>query len=149
MNQFYQSLPMMLYRTLDVVMPAFRAVFQEFGITEQQWRVLRVLCEANGCNLLTLADTTLISGPSLVGVVDRLAREGLVERRRSESDRRVVNIFITRKGRKLERAMQPRIDDTYDALQAAIKPSTWKSLLDALDEVAQVTFEGRKLADKS
>ncbi len=43
MQEFSHSLPMMLYRTLDTVMPRFRQIFSEFGLTEQQWRVLRVL----------------------------------------------------------------------------------------------------------
>ena len=97
---------MMLYRTLDSIMPSFRQIFLEFGITEQQWRVLRVLWENNGCNLQSLAQATLISSPSLVGVVDRLERVDLVERRRSEIDRRVVNIFVTNQGEALELSRQ-------------------------------------------
>jgi DNA-binding MarR family transcriptional regulator len=46
-DQFTRSLPMMLYRTLDTVMPRFRSIFNEFGLTEQQWRVLRVLWETD------------------------------------------------------------------------------------------------------
>ena len=71
MNDFQRSLPMMLYRTLDCVLPAFRQIYQEFGITEQQWRVLRVLWETDSQSLLALAEATLISSPSLVGIVDR------------------------------------------------------------------------------
>jgi MarR family transcriptional regulator, organic hydroperoxide resistance regulator len=135
MNQFSRTLPMMLYRTLDAVMPAFREIFSEFGLTERQWRVLRVLWEHDGRSLLALAQATLIPGPSLVGVVDRLARDGLVERRRSDIDRRVVNIFVTRKGKALERTVQPRVDTTYAALEASVSPATWRSLFKAMDEI--------------
>ena len=44
-QEFSRSLPMMLIRALDAVMPRFRDIFKEFGLTEQQWRVLRVLWE--------------------------------------------------------------------------------------------------------
>ena len=80
MESFHDSLPMRLYRALDAVMPAFRQVFSEFGLTEQQWRVLRVLWEQGAVPLSSLASATLIPAPSLVGVVDRLTRNGLVAR---------------------------------------------------------------------
>lgn len=135
MNDFQRSLPMMLYRTLDSVLPAFRAIYQEFGITEQQWRVLRVLWEANGQSLLALAEATLISSPSLVGVVDRLSRDGLVERRRSKVDRRVVHILVTGRGKALEHAVRPRIDEIYSALEASVTPALWDSMFEAMDQI--------------
>jgi len=128
---------MMLYRTLDAVMPAFRGIFNEFGITEQQWRVLRILWEDDGVSLHTLAEATLIPGPSLVGVIDRLVRDSLVERRRSKVDRRVVHINITRKGKALEASVQPRVDDTSAALEASISQTAWKSLFKAMDEIVE------------
>ena len=97
-EQFNRSLPMMLYRTLDAVMPRFRKIFNEFGLTEQQWRVLRVLWEQEAVTLNRLADHTLIPAPSLVGVVDRLERDELVTRQRSEVDQRKVNVVLTSQG---------------------------------------------------
>ena len=119
-------------------MPVFRGIFLEFGITEQQWRVLRVLWENNGCNLQSLAQATLISSPSLVGVVDRLERVDLVQRRHSEIDRRVVNIFVTNQGEALELAVQSRVDAAHAVLKASITPSSWESLFKAMDEVANL-----------
>ncbi len=97
MQAFSHSLPMMLYRTLDAVMPRFRQIFSEFGLTEQQWRVLRVLWQHEQIAFRELADLTLIPPPSLVGVVDRLTKSGLARRRRSISDRR--NVFVRRPAR--------------------------------------------------
>ena len=78
-QSFSGSLPMMLYRALDVVMPRFRRIFNEFGLTEQQWRVLRVLWETEEIAFRELSDITLIPAPSLVGVIDRLAKQRLVD----------------------------------------------------------------------
>ena len=89
-RDFSQSLPMMLYRTLDAVMPRFRRIFNQFGLTEQQWRVLRVLIDEPELVVRDLAALTLIPPPSLVGVLDRLEKNGLVRRRRSDRDRRRV-----------------------------------------------------------
>ena len=59
-EQFSHSLPMVLYRTLDAVMPRFRKIFNEFGLTEQQWRVLRVLWDQQAVTLNRLAALTAI-----------------------------------------------------------------------------------------
>ena len=90
--RFETSLPMMLYRALDAVLPPFRAIFSDFGITEGQWRVLRALWETDNMTLSELAPVTLTDSPALVGIVDRLERQGLVRRERSTDDRRLVHV---------------------------------------------------------
>ena len=135
MKPFDSSLPMMLYRTLDAVMPAFRGIFARFNLTEQQWRVLRVLWEEDGKPLLALAESTLIPGPSLVGVVDRLQRDGLLERRRSEVDRRVVRICLTGSGRALKEGVTPLVDAAYADLEATVSEAEWAELLVTLEKI--------------
>jgi len=135
MKQFERSLPMMLYKTLDVVMPQFRAIYSEYGITEQQWRVLRVLWEHESMPLLELADITLISAPSLVGIIDRLGNVEMVKRVRSELDRRVVFIEITAKGKALKEKVSPRVDAIYARLEDSIDAEVWASMLEGMNKI--------------
>lgn len=128
---------MRLYRALDAVMPAFRQVFSEFGLTEQQWRVLRVLWERGSVPLSSLASATLIPAPSLVGVVDRLTRNGLVARERSTGDRRVVYIHATEQGQSLEASVRPRVDAVYAQLMDQIEPKVWRELNISLDQLTE------------
>ena len=137
-QDFGRSLPMMLYRALDAVMPRFRKIFNEFGLTEQQWRVLRVLWEHQDIAFHELAEATLIPAPSLVGVIDRLGNSGLVERRRSESDRRKVSVLATRKGKALEGKVRPRVEEAYAELRGAISKKEWDQLIDGLDRLASL-----------
>ena len=141
-QEFSRSLPMMLYRALDTVMPRFRTIFNEFGLTEQQWRVLRVLWEQEDIAFHALAGTTLIPAPSLVGVIDRLSKAGLVERRRSEADRRKVSVRATRKGQALEGRVRPRVEQAYAELRGAIDRNEWKQLIDSLDRLASIGQDG-------
>lgn len=136
MQEFSRSLPMMLYRTLDAVMPRFRQIFSEFGLTEQQWRVLRVLWQHEQIAFRELADLTLIPAPSLVGVVDRLTKNGLTGRRRSATDRRNVFVYATRQGKALESKVRPRVDEAYAALRASVDDRTWKALIDGLERIS-------------
>ena len=136
MQEFSRSLPMMLYRTLDAVMPRFRHIFNEFGLTEQQWRVLRVLWQHEQIAFRELADLTLIPAPSLVGVVDRLTKSGLVGRRRSDTDRRNVFVHATEQGKAVESKVRPRVDEAYRALRASIDDRTWNALIKGLEKVS-------------
>ena len=134
-EQFSHSLPMMLYRALDAVMPRFRKIFNDFNLTEQQWRVLRVLWELNAVTLKRLAVITLIPAPSLVGIIDRLERAQLVNRQRSQADRRKINIVLTSQGAALEDEIMPRVASTYAELKQTIDPQTWEQLMQGLNEI--------------
>ncbi len=136
LQQFSRSLPMMMYAALDVVMPPFRVIFRDFGLTEQQWRVLRVLWERDRMTLGDLSSATLISPPSLVGVVDRVIALGLIKKTRSVVDRRVVHIAVTRKGRKLEDKVTPRVDAAFTQLRTTLDPKTWDALIRGLETLA-------------
>ena len=132
---------MMLYKALDTLMPRFRRIFRDYGITEQQWRVLRVLWEHEELPSRSLSDITLIPAPSLVGVVDRLQGRGLVERRRDEADRRGVFVAATDTGRELKSQVMPRVDAAYQDIRASVDAKTWKQLLSGLDRMCEIEDE--------
>ena len=128
MQDFSHSLPMLLYRALDALMPRFRRIFTAAGLTEQQWRVLRVLWEHEQIAQNALAALCLIPQPSLIGVLDRLAANDLIERRRSDTDRRVMHVAATRAGRRLEEQLMPEVAKVYADLKASLDDRTWAQL---------------------
>jgi homoprotocatechuate degradation regulator HpaR len=129
---------MLLYRALDVVMPRFRRIFSEHGLTEQQWRVLRVLWEYRDMTFRDLCAVTLIQAPSMVGVVDRLTKKGLVERRASETDRRSVHVRVTKQGKALERRVRPAVEAAYGDLRDSMDIKEWDLLVQSLERVVAV-----------
>jgi len=137
-QQFSQSLPMMLYRTLDVVMPRFRRIFKEFGLTEQQWRVLRVLWEQDRLAFHELASIALIPRPSLVGIIDRLRDAGLVERVRCEKDRRIVYVRVTAAGADIQEQVMPLVQQAYFELRLSVDDDVWHQLLDGLGQISSL-----------
>ena len=143
-DQFSRSLPIMLYRTIDAVMPRFRRIFKASGLTDQQWRVLRVLWDQNEVAFHALAELTVIAAPSLVGVIDRLEGRGLVSRRRSVHDRRVVDIVLTVEGRGLEHQVMPEVERTYAELKQSVDPLVWQQLMAGLDEVVKASQSNQR-----
>jgi DNA-binding MarR family transcriptional regulator len=96
---------------------------------------LRVLWENDGGSVNALTAATLISAPSLVGIIDRLERDGLVKRRRSDSDRRMVHIYVSAKGLALEQAVEPRLAEAYALLEQSIDGPAWRALYSSLDAI--------------
>jgi len=75
MPKFLDSLPMILSRSLDRVMPSYRRLFQANDLTDQQWRVLRALWEKQHLTSAQISQITLLPPPSLVGILDRLEKK--------------------------------------------------------------------------
>jgi len=126
---------MLLYAALDALMPRFRRIFKEFGLTEQQWRILRVLWDIEEISHTELAALTLISAPSLVGILDRLHGMQLIVRRRSATDRRVTYIATSRQGRELRDQIMPAVQQSYFELRDSIDDDVWSNLMDGLEVV--------------
>ena len=132
---FTTSLPMLLNRSLDAIMPPYRDLFQEFGVTEQQWRVLRVLWEQKHLTSAQISILTLLPSPSLVGILDRLEKKELVKRLRSSSDRREINITITDKGRELQSEVLPKVKKIQDQIKVILTDSEWRELNKSLEKI--------------
>lgn len=84
-----------------------RDMLAETGITEQQWRVLRVLAEYGPQDASTLADRASLLFPSLTRIAQTMRNKGLITQTRDEMDRRRQMIAITQSGQKI-------IDDNVD-----------------------------------
>ncbi len=132
---FTTSLPMLLNRSLDAIMPPYRDLFQEFGVTEQQWRVLRVLWEQKHLTSAQISILTLLPSPSLVGILDRLEKKELVKRLRSSSDRREINITITDKGRELQSEVMPKVKKIQDQIKIILTDPEWRELKKCLEKI--------------
>ncbi|MFG2956427.1 MarR family winged helix-turn-helix transcriptional regulator [Streptomyces sp. NPDC048291] len=76
-----------------------RLLNERLGIGWTAFNVLRRLGEADGQTSKEIAAATMVAASTLTGVVDTLEKDGLIERRRSEVDRRVVRLHLTEAGR--------------------------------------------------
>lgn len=71
----------------------------DYGLTVPQFGILEALHHLGPLSLGELAEKLLVTGGNITYVMDRLEQQGLVERHRSESDRRVVQARLTPEGR--------------------------------------------------
>lgn len=80
---------------------------EKHGISIGMWYFLRVLWEEDGLTQGELSDRLGVMGPTTVSALERMERSGLVDRVRSEDDKRRVIVTLTSKGRALKAKMAP------------------------------------------
>ena len=73
---------------------AFERQISETGLTRTQWQALVYLIRQEGLTQTELAQRLDIGKATVGGVIDRLARAGLVERRDDPIDRRANRVLI-------------------------------------------------------
>jgi homoprotocatechuate degradation regulator HpaR len=98
MRRFEQSLPMALLAARESIMAFFRPRLNELGLTEQQWRIIRVLREHEELEFHELAAIAKVLPPSLSGMLTRLERLRLIRRRKRKSDQRRLHIALSPEG---------------------------------------------------
>lgn len=76
-------------------------------ITSAQWLFLRVLWVEDGLGQKELAQRVRVHPTTTVAAVDVLEKHGYLQRRRSEIDRRQINVFLTDKGHALASELLP------------------------------------------
>jgi DNA-binding MarR family transcriptional regulator len=111
-----------LMRTTDVVRRRATAALEPYGITLQQYNVLRILRGGGdeGVPTLVVADRMIEQTPGITRLMDRLEAKGLVKRQRCPKDRRQHLCWITPAGRTLL--------DTLDAPLAAVAEASLQAL---------------------
>ena len=148
LRPFDQSLPMALLRAREQVMRSFRPVLAEHGLTEQQWRVLRFLADADRPREMgEIAAGTLLLGPSLTRIVANLAELGLVRRRPAAHDQRRMMVGLSAAGRQLAGHVAPLVEQAYADIERCFGADRLAELLTLLDEVVDASSPDARSAD--
>ena len=112
------------------------ALFKPFGLSPQQYNILRILRGARKRMSMHQVKSRMIDrAPNATRLTDKLIAKGLVERERCDEDRRVVYVRISQKGLDL----LARIDDVnkmdMQELTARIEAKQARAMSDILDRM--------------
>jgi MarR family transcriptional regulator, transcriptional regulator for hemolysin len=78
---------------------------QKVGITIGQWKVMVILVNQNGLAQKEIAEKLALEGPTLIPIIDKMEKEGLVIRKVDPNDRRNNRIYRTEKANTLWNSM--------------------------------------------
>lgn len=88
-------------RFFQVLNEHSKLVERETGLTGSQLWAIKTIAEADPIKPSELARRMYLHPATVVGLIDRLVKKGLVTRDRSDQDRRVVEISLSEAGKKL------------------------------------------------
>jgi len=106
-----------------------------YGLTVPQLAVLKELGTADGRSIGELTRAVHLSQATVTGILDRLQRRGLIQRRRGEADKRKVHVWLTEAGREALRRSPPLLHENF--LEAFGRLQDWEQtqILSALQRV--------------
>jgi homoprotocatechuate degradation regulator HpaR len=134
----HRNLPRLLLQARESVMAHTRPRLREHALSDQQWRVLRVLGEHGVVETGKVAREAFILGPSLTGVLSRMERDGLIRRARDPADQRRTVVEATDKGMQLVNALSQTIEAHYAWMEQSLGKQNLSQLYDLLDKVIEL-----------
>ena len=133
-----RSLPIALMRAREKVMGPVREMLGPTGITEQQWRILRVLSEHGPQDATHVSERTSLLLPSLTRIIQSMVSNGLVTRTPDKTDRRRQTLAITSAGREIidnNKAQAIQIAERY---VQHLGDKRYEELLDTLEALERL-----------
>jgi MarR family transcriptional regulator for hemolysin len=102
---------------------------RQFGISRAQWVVLIRLDRSEGLKQSELAEILDLQPISLTRLLDRLAENGLIERRPDPNDRRANRLYLTPAARPLLKQLAALGEDMMAGVLEGISPDAQEALL--------------------
>lgn len=130
-----RSLPIVLLRARERLMGPIRGMLSDLGLTEQQWRVLRVLDEGGPMEPTRISEQACLLLPSLTRILQKLEEKTLIRRQQDKSDRRRQIVQISPRGARLIADNMERNQAVLDAVRDQMGAERYDLLLDLLNEL--------------
>ncbi len=124
-----------LWRVSDWSINRFGQLFREYDLTCSQYNVLRILRGAGEpLPVQEIAGRMIQPVPAMTGLIDRLEKAGLVERRRLAEDRRVIHVAITKPALALLKRMDEPVIALHETLLSGLTKAEVKQLNGLLEK---------------
>lgn len=126
----------------------FQARFAPSGVTADQFVVLSLLAEEDGIIQRELVRRTCSDANTIAALLRLLERKQLIRRERHDDDGRARRVYLTPKGRKLERELARSSEDLHRRLRESVPRDELATLLRCLERVAGAMKSDRQSTEK-
>ena len=140
-----KSIGYLVKRSANLLLPQMEALFSDQTLSFSQWTALMALRDGDVSTAADLARVICHDTGSLTRILDQLEKRGLVTRKRSESDRRLVTLELTQKARSLIASLMPKVVDAWNELLGDFSHDEVRLLIKLLTRLT-VAAEGRRAA---
>ena len=136
------SLNITLIQAREALMTHFRPLLNDAGITDQQWRIIRLLAENGTLDFQDLANQACILRPSLTGILTRLEKANLLVRLKPSNDQRRVFLKLTDGGQQLYSDICSQVDQRYDQIETLLSREKLTQLTALLGDLIAIGQNG-------
>ena len=121
-----------------------REALSPFGVTPIQFAVLQTVLETKDGTASEIGAILSIDSATIVGVIDRLERMDLLQRRRAPEDRRIHRLTLTETGLRCLPEMQAAMDGLNERIDAALGDGA-DDVRGSLSQLSELTLETREI----
>lgn len=118
-----------------------RRIDRKVGLTVPQLVVLMIARDLGEVAGRTISEQADLSHATVVGILDKLEFKGLIERHRSQTDRRIVHAKLTERGVAILKAAPPPLGRKFEKAFLDLDPSVRLATLDALRLIADLASQ--------
>lgn len=113
------SIEFLIHRTGLKLKSALVKRFTDNGydVTNEQWGVLSVLYNNEGCTQSEIADILGKDKTNITRILDVMQKKNMIVRTNDESDRRMYRIYLTEEGKNLELKLIPIVVDMKKSIE--------------------------------
>lgn len=129
------SLGFILNKTSLLSKAAFNSKIKEYGISPEQWSLIFRVVQRSGLTQKELSDSTYKDQANITRSIDRLEKKEFLKRVPSESDRRIINIYPTKKAKELVERIVPISEMFNNELMDGFSSEEKEALLKLLKKV--------------
>lgn len=122
----------LVFETGKLMKQYMRKNFEHEGITMPQSAVLGMLMKNGEMKITEMSNRMSLSNSTVSGIIDRLEKQQLVERCRSDEDRRIVYVRATQKFNEMHSESHKRIEKAFEELLDAGTPEELDKIIDGL-----------------
>jgi len=135
----YQKARINIIYTYNWLSEKISSIFEEWDITPRQFNILRILRgEGKPLSTLQIRQRMLDKMSDTSRIVDRLLKKGLVRKTPNGEDRRLVDVVITSKGKKLLEKIDP-FEEAADKIMTQLTIEETRTLNALLDKLRSLT----------
>lgn len=130
----HRNLPQLFLQAREELLRHFRPILTHYGVTEQQWRILRAISEHGSLEPREICEICQILSPSMSGVLARMEDLGWVTRTRMDEDQRRMLVRLTPQSQKLVATIAPLVAQQYQHIELAYGKELIAEIYAAMDK---------------
>lgn len=117
---------------------SMRNIFEDIGITLPQGLVISTMIKFGEMKITEISRKINLSNSTISGIIDRLEKQQLVVRTRSEKDRRIVYVKVTPKFEEIHEGLHNKIEKSFEDLLHSGTPEEIDKIIEGLNVLRKI-----------